>query len=318
MKDYLPGRFLILIWQLTNDLCVTFFSERNVPKSPVKNIGKLKLAKAQTGTKYDMMFESLQIPVILIPIFMSSYTNENHHHALNLRAINSRQCTRRIMNLIEQTLLYENKENTNSRSFAMKKTLVPFKEEKCTGNIYDTMLVFTHNIEMNDLNENEVSRNGTEAIVNGVRGVPLTTKEMNELFKILKECMNTYLKGKDPNELSEEITKLGMNILKDKDELKEWEESKNADFLTSCQLLRRLYQKAYKYRLGLIDGAHRATVIFNALYGYKLEEGKINQEKQVPISSWHCSVLYNNEWEIWKYDNSGKKKKIVKIYLVDF
>ena len=220
----------------------------------MKNLGKLKLAKAQTGNKYDMMFESLQIPVILIPIFMSSYSKDNHHHALNLRTINSRQCTKRIMNLIEQTLLYDDNENLNSRSFAMRTTLVPFKEEKCSGNTDDTMLVFTHNIEMSDLNENEVTRNGTETIVKGVRGTPITTKEMDDFFFILKKCNDTYFKGKDPNEAKDELMKLGMNILKDTDELKEWEKSQNADFITNCQLLRTLYQKGHKYRLGLIDG----------------------------------------------------------------
>ena len=72
------------------------------------------------------------------------------------------------MNLIEHTLLYDHDENMNSRSFAMRTTLVPFKEEKYSGNTDDTMLVFPHNIEMSDLNENEVTRNRTETIINRV------------------------------------------------------------------------------------------------------------------------------------------------------
>ena len=284
------------------------FQDRNVPNSPMKNLGKLKLAKAQTGSDYDQMFESLQIPVILVPIFMSSYSEDNHHHALNLRTINSRQCTKRIMNLIEQTLLYDDKENMNSRSFNMKTTLIPYKVQKCSSNTDDTMLVFTHNMEMSDLNENKVTRNGTETIVNGERGIPIPTIQMNEFFLILRKCNETYFKKKKPNEVNDELIKLGMNILKDKDELKEWQESQNEDFITNCQLLRTLYQKAYKYRLGFIDGAHRATVIFNALYGYKLEGGKIKSKEPEPIASWNYTVMYNNEWEIWRYDDTGKKK----------
>ena len=299
-----------------NNIYLYQTGDENITRSPTKKLGIMKMTEAQTGTDYDLMFESLQIPVILIALFTASYYHQEHHHALTMKTINSRQCTERIMKMLEQRLLYESKENVNARSFAVRSTLVPFKEEKSSNTIDDTSLVFTHSMEMNLMDKNEVVRNGSQTIVKGIRGIPLTMQEMDDFFKILKKCMNTNFKRK--NNVLSEIKELGKRILENKDEADEWEDAEHKDFIKSFQLLRILYQKAFKFRLGVVDGAHRATVIFNALYGYKLEHGKLCRQTPHPINRWHCSVMYESQWEIWKHDKTGKRGEKTIIYQVDY
>ena len=272
------------------------------------------MPKAPTGTKYDKMFESIQIPVILTPIFISSYSYKNEHYALNMKTVNSRQCTQRILSLLEHTLLSENQESMNARSFNLRSTFVPFKEDICSSTTDESMLIFTHNIEIENLNETDVLRNGTETIVRGKRGIPLSMDEMEEFFEILRQCARVNLKRNDP---LKEIKELGNYLLKNKAEAQQWEDLRHDDFLEDLQNLRALFQKEYKYRLGICDGAHRATVIFNAMYGYTISDRRLVGRNPVPIHRWHPSVTYPSQWDIWKHDDTGEYP-LVNIYQVDF
>ena len=263
------------------------------------------------------MFESLQIPVILTPIFLHSYSQEDLHYALNIKGINSRQCTRRIMDRLESTLLYENQESVNVRSFAIKSTYVPFKVEKCDSTANNnTRLVITHDVNLENLNEDDVERNGTETMLKKEKAVPLSMEEMDEFFTILKKCTSVNLKDESTNiSKVDEIKKLGNDILENTTKINDWKLSKEQDFLSRCQLLHQLFKAAFKFRLGVVDGAHRATVIFNAIHGYKMVKEGLQKGKPVDINEWNATVTYQTQCEIWKHSEKGKKHQNVKKYI---
>ena len=171
------------------------------PVSPMKKIGKLKISQSYTGTKFDKMFESLQIPVILTPIFLHSYSQEGLQYAINIKGINSRQYTARIMDTLKNTLLSVKQENVNVRSFAIKSTYVPFKVVQCDRTTKkDTRLVITHDVRLKNVSKDDVDRIGSETILKKEKAVPLSMEEMGVFFSILQKCTGVNLKHELNNE----------------------------------------------------------------------------------------------------------------------
>ena len=222
-------------------------------------------------------------------------------------------------------MLYEKQENINVRSFAIKSTYVPFKVVQCDMTTKkDTRLVITHDVRLKNVSKDDVDRIGSETILKKEKAVPLSMEEMGELFSILQKCADVNLKHELNNESKvEKIMKLGNEILENKAELEDWKRSQEQDFLLRCQLLHQLFKTAFKFRMGIVDGAHRATVVFNAIHGYKMVKEGLQKGNPVDNNKWNATVTYPKQCEIRKYTGTSKRHQYVKnisdkIYQVDF
>ena len=119
---------------------------------------------------------------------------------------------------------------------------------------------------------------------------------MNLIAKICKE----YLK-----ELADKIL--------EKEDSTQYKSSleKIDNFYEAYQKLRNAYQKKNMYRLGICDGAHRITAMFNILYGITSGSNGLTIEDNLLEPQNLTKLESIARCEIWKYDNLGKQNEVM-------
>ena len=105
------------------------------------------------------------------------------------------------------------------------------------------------------------------------------------------------------------IIKLGSSLLKETNQTLK-KKLNNLNFYESYQYLREQYQKKYPYRIGICDGAHRITAMFNVIYGIELKSNGLSSIQEYPDVKNLYKVEARAQCEVWAYTNLSESIKI--------
>ena len=103
---------------------------------------------------------------------------------------------------------------------------------------------------------------------------------------------------------------LADKILKVEDATKYKSSIERINFYESYEKLRKAYQKKSAFRLGICDGAHRITAMFNIVYGLAFGSNgleKVNSPDPQKLNKLNSIA----RCEIWKYANLGKRNDVM-------
>ena len=229
--------------------------------------------------------------VPLLPLFLSSIkTNDGIEHVVNIDGINVRLCNNEVMNEINTTL-ERNDADKQAGAFNNRYTMVPFKIAK-----KGSPLIISHDAT-NHYDSDELEKRPPVRVVRDKFAAPLSDDEMKKLDHLL-EKFNIILSNERPlidfDELAKEIF--------EPEVLEKWNKrEKNDDFYHSYLYFRKLFQNVYSFRMGLIDGAHRATLIFYTIQGLRLTDTCLKRHNTLSWEELHISVMTRATWEYFEY-----------------
>ena len=253
-------------------------------------------------------FHTINMSVLALPLFVQDKAfgrkkdDQQLRHILNMKQINMRMCTSHGVQDVTSTI----KDPSSIFALDAKYTLVPFKYHHSRSKESEHYpLVVSHDSSLSNAATNMCNLDGIHRVVKNEYAQTLTKDEMTSFMNDLEKC-NFEFDSKDPKKYLEELAD---NILEDSAEYKSSIE--NIDFYKAYQELRNAYQKKSMFRLGICDGAHRITAMFNILYS--LAFGSNGLEKvDDPPDPWELSKLKSiARCEIWKYANLGKQNEVM-------
>ena len=221
-----------------------------------------------------------------------------------------RLCSSDGVESIKQTITNKNSKDVLDAKY----TLVPFKSPKSTQNKRSTpkatqskkshcSLIVSHSSIKKSTDD--LNMDGINVIVKDEFAQPLSTTEMKKFMNHLRSCDIQFDKKKH----KDYIIKLASKLLPKKiDEFTK--RVKDSDFYESYQYLRDEYQEEYPFRIGICDGAHRITAMFNVIYGIELRGNGLSLVSDRPDVKDLCNLDPKAGCEVWEYKNIRKSIKI--------
>ena len=91
---------------------------------------------------------------------------------------------------------------------------------------------------------------------------------------------------------------------------------KELNFYQAYQYLREAYQKKYPYRIGICDGAHRITAMFNIIYGIEIKSNGLSTIQDYPSVEDLHNIETKAQCEVWEYKTISKSIKIKRIFKI--
>ena len=186
-----------------------------------------------------------------------------------------------------------------------KYTLVPFKYYNSSGKGSEHYpLVISHDSILS-IGLTSCNEDGIHKVVKSQYAEPLTGEEMISFMNDLQKC-DFEFKSEDPKKYLEDLAE---KLLEDAADYKSSIE--NIEFYEAYQKLRYSYQKKSLFRLGICDGAHRITAMFNILYGLAFGSNGSEKVKDSPDPQKLNKLESIACCEIWKYANLGKRNDVL-------
>ena len=188
-----------------------------------------------------------------------------------------------------------------------KYTLVPFKYHNSRGKESEHYtLVVSHDSSLPKYSLSMYNLDDIHRVVKNQYAEPLTEEEMTSCMNDLEKC-NFEFDSKDPKKYLKDLADKIL-ILEDATEYKLSIES--IKFYEAYEKLRKAYQKKSAFRLGICDGAHRITAMFNIVYGLAFGSNgleKVNSPDPQKLNKLNSIA----RCEIWKYANLGKRNDVM-------
>ena len=254
-------------------------------------------------------FNTINMSVLALPLFVQDKAfgrkkdDQLLRHILNMKQINMRNCTREGVQEVTSTI----KNPTSIFSLDAKYTLVPFKHHHSNNKSQHYPLVVSHDSIM-PIGYGNCIEDGIHRVVNNEYAETLTEQDMTAFMNILQQC-NYEFDSKNPKEY---LKVLANAILTKKDSTQYKSSLENIDsFYEAYQKLRNAYQRKNLYRLGICDGAHRITAMFNILYGITFGSDGLTIDNNRPEPKDLTKLESVARCEIWKYDNLGKQNEVM-------
>jgi len=148
---------------------------------------------------------------------------------------------------------------------------------------------------------------GINVIVKDEFAQPLSGNDMKKFMNHLNSCNIQFDKKKH----KDYIIKLASKLLPNKNKIDEFTKSvKDMDFYQSYQYLREEYQEEYPFRIGICDGAHRITAMFNVIYGIQLKSNGLSLVSDRPDVKDLCNLEAIAGCEVWEYKSIRESIKI--------
>ena len=157
----------------------------------------------------------------------------------------------------------------------------------------------------------ELEMDGIKMIVKNEFAQPLNEKEMTEFIKHLKSCKIEF----DKHKHMDYIKKLA-NALLPKDTVNKLTKDKKLNFYKAYQNLREAYQKKHPYRIGICDGAHRITAMFNIIHGIEIKSSGLSCSQNNPNIEDLNKIEAKAQCEVWEYKAISKSIKIKRIFKI--
>ena len=254
-------------------------------------------------------FHTINMSVLALPLFVhdkgfGKRNSENQlRHILNMKQINMRICSSGGVKDVTNTI----KDPTSIYALDAKYTLVPFKYHNSHGKGSEHYpLVVSNDSSLPDYSEGSYNLDGIHRVVKNQYAGPLTEKEMKSFMDDLQQC-NFEFDREDPKNY---LKDLADKILKVEDATKYKSSIERINFYESYDKLRKAYQKKSAFRLGICDGAHRITAMFNIVYGLAFGSNgleKVNSPDPQKLNKLNSIA----RCEIWKYANLGKRNDVM-------
>ena len=254
-------------------------------------------------------FHTINMSVLALPLFVhdkgfgSKKIQYQLRHILNMKQINMRICSSGGVKDVTNTI----KDPTSIYALDAKYTLVPFKYHNSHGKGSEHYpLVVSNDSSLPDYSEGSYNLDGVHRVVKNQYAGPLTEKEMKSFMDDLQQC-NFEFDREDPKNY---LKDLADKILKVEDATKYKSSIERINFYESYDKLRKAYQKKSAFRLGICDGAHRITAMFNIVYGLAFGSNgleKVNSPDPQKLNKLNSIA----RCEIWKYANLGKRNDVM-------
>ena len=264
----------------------------------------------ETNTDYSQQLNKFEISILALPLFVKdkvlNQKKPQERHILNMDNVNMRLCGSDGVESIKNTIT-----NKNSKEVLdAKYTLVPYKSYKGKTKKHHCSLIVSHMSIKKATNE--LQRDGINMIVKNEFAQPLNEREMAEFIKHLISCKIEFDKYKD----MDYIIELASALLTTETVNKLKVEIKKLNFYQAYQYLREAYQKKYPYRIGICDGAHRITAMFNIIHGIEIKRSELSCSQDNPSIEDLNNLEAKAPCEVWEYKNISKSIKIKRIFKI--
>mgnify|MGYP006061053537 CR=1 FL=1 len=264
----------------------------------------------ETNTDYSQQLKKFDISILALPLFVKdkvlNQKKPEERHILNMDNVNMRLCGSDGVESIKNTIT-----NKNSKEVLdAKYTLVPYKSYKGTSKKRHCSLIVSHMSIKKPTNE--LKMDGINMIVKNEFAQPLNEKEMAEFIKHLKSCKIEF----DKHKHMDYIIELASALLPKETVNKLRVDIKELNFYKAYQYLREAYQKKHPYRIGICDGAHRITAMFNIIHGIEIKSSELSYSQDNPSIEDLNNLEAKAPCEVWEYKNISKSIKIKRIFKI--
>ena len=229
-------------------------------------------------------WSQIRICFTYLPLFISSQTNQTGlMEAMNVYGVNHRLCSIVNINRLKENALKVAEADT--RSMSNQFYVLPYKTIDDSKSVdseenYPTLVPLHYG-----------TTNNTAPVK---FAQPLTKEEQIKFKEHLTKCGEYSINNVG------DLTKVAGVLLEEEDKEKWIDATNNTDnFYEMYRALRQIYQNKNKYRIGIIDGAHRCALAFNTLLQQDLLETGLVEDK---ATGW------------WKYNKVIREKANVNIY----
>ena len=267
------------------------------------NLSKPMEIIRKDNESYSQQLKKVDISILALPLFVKDKAldteNPSHRHILNMNNVNMRLCSSAGVESIKHTIFSKSKDVLDA-----KYTLIPFKSPTPQSKKSHCSLIVSHSSIKKSTDD--LNMDGINVIVKDEFAQPLSTTEMNKFMNHLRSCDIQFDKKKHKDYIIDLANKL---LPKNKID-KFTKRVKDTDFYESYQYLRDEYQKEYPFRIGICDGAHRITAMFNVIYGIELRGNGLSLVSDRPDVQDLCNLDPKAGCEVWEYKNIRKSIKI--------
>ena len=264
----------------------------------------------ETNTDYSQHLNKFEISILALPLFVKdkvlNQKKPEERHILNMDNVNMRLCGSDGVESIKNTIT-----NKNSKEVLdAKYTLVPYKSYKGKSKKHHCSLIVSHMSIKKPTNE--LKMDGINMIVKNEFAQPLNERDMAEFIKHLISCKIEFDKYKD----MDYIIELASALLTTETVNKLKVEIKKLNFYQAYQYLREAYQNKYPYRIGICDGAHRITAMFNIIHGIEIKSSELSYSQDNPSIEDLNNLEAKAQCEVWEYKTISKSIKIKRIFKI--
>ena len=264
----------------------------------------------ETNTDYSQQLKKFDISILALPLFVKdkvlNQKKPQERHILNMDNVNMRLCGSDGVESIKNTIT-----NKNSKEVLdAKYTLVPYKSYNGTSKKPHCSLIVSHMSIKKATNE--LQMDGINMIVKNEFAQPLNEREMAEFIKHLKSCKIEFDKYKH----MDYIIELASALLPKETVNKLTVDIKELNFYKAYQYLREAYQKKHPYRIGICDGAHRITAMFNIIHGIEIKRSGLSCSQDNPSIEDLNNLEAKAQCEVWEYKTISKSIKIKRIFKI--
>ena len=267
----------------------------------------------ETNTDYSQHLNKFEISILALPLFVKDKVlhpkEPAQRHILNMDNINMRLCRSDGVESIKNTITNKNLKEVLDAKY----TLVPYKSYKSTKQKlkkpHCSLIVSHMSIKRPT---NELRMDGINMIVKNEFAEPLTEEEMEEFIKHLKSCKIEF----DKHKHKDYIIELASALLSQATVDKLREDIKELDFYQAYQNLREVYQEMYPYRIGICDGAHRITAMFNIIHGIEIKRSGLSISQDNPKIEDLNNLEAKAPCEVWEYKPISESIKIKRIFKI--
>ena len=245
---------------------------------------------------YSQHLNKFEISILALPLFVKDKAldteNPSHRHILNMNNVNMRLCSSDGVESIKQTIINKNSKDVLDAKY----TLIPFKSPTPQSKKSHCSLIVSHT-SIKDTTD-DLKMDGINVIVKDEFAQPLNVTEMKKFINHLNSCDIEFDKKKH----KDYIIKLASKLLPNKNKIDEFTKRvKDSDFYQSYQYLRDEYQEEYPFRIGICDGAHRITAMFNVIYGIQLKSNGLSLVSDCKDVKNLCNLEAKAPCEVWAY-----------------
>ena len=266
----------------------------------------------ETNTDYSQHLNKCEISILALPLFVKDKVlnpkEPAQRHILNMDNINMRLCGSYGVESIRNSIT----DKDTNEVLDAKYTLVPYKSTKTRTKKPHCSLIVSHMSIKKPTDELEMD--GIKMIVKNEFAQPLKEDEMVEFIKHLKSCKIEFNKHKH----MDYIKKLANALLPKEtvNKLTKLTKDKKLNFYQAYQNLREAYQKNHPYRIGICDGAHRITAMFNIIHGIEIKSSGLICSRNNPNVEDLYKIEAKAQCEVWEYKAISKSIKIKHLFKI--
>ena len=264
----------------------------------------------ETNTDYSQHLNKCEISILALPLFVKDKVLDPmepaQRHILNMDNINMRLCGSDGVQSIKDSIT----DKDTNEVLDAKYTLVPYKSTKTRTKKPHCSLIVSHMSIKKPTDELEMD--GIKMIVKNEFAQPLNEKEMAEFIKHLKSCKIEF----DKHKHMDYIKKLANALLPKETVNKLTKDIKKLNFYEAYQNLREAYQKKHPYRIGICDGAHRITAMFNIIHGIEIKSSGLSCSQNNPNIEDLNKIEAKAQCEVWEYKAISKSIKIKHLFKI--